>query len=364
MEKKIILTDRTRMTTYAECPRKAFWTYYWGGTGIVPEGDALPLLFGSAIHVTIERMLVGKVEVDRAISAGLPFFDPLPEPRRSEQRWLFEGLMRIWIEKRLPELRAEFDFLAVEREFLWTLGEDSSQVVLQMVRPDLLARRISDGELFYIEWKTTGWGDADWAQKWEKNTQVFCNALAIEETFKEPVAGVMIEGLVKGRLKREWRKSSELKGQIIQQSALCYAWELDGELSTKWFYGAKHIPVWTIPGMTPKEWISRLDKDSFLCPVPPIYPDREDQEDWRVGAEEMMFRIDEGLEKIILEKDPKEKRKIASRYFPPNYEACYKYGPENRCGYFEACFSSEVRRNPLGHGFVQRTPHHEAEIKK
>jgi hypothetical protein len=312
VEKKIILTDRSRMTTFAKCPRLAFWTYYWGGTGIVPKEEALPLLFGSAVHITLERLLVGKLSVEDALAKGKEAFLPLPEPLRVEQEWLFECLIRIWTNHRLPELRSEFDFLAVEKEFLWTLGEGEQAIILQMVTPDLLARRITDGELFYIEWKTTSYGDEDWARRWEKNTQVFCNALAIEETWKERIAGVMIEGLVKGPRRKELRKSSGFLGQVIQQSALCYGWmDAAGGLGPKWAAGSTHVPLWTVHGMTPSRWIEQLTPSDYLCPVPPITPDREEVEDWRLGAEATMLRIDEGLDKILAERDPRETRKIA-----------------------------------------------------
>jgi hypothetical protein len=357
--KKIILTDRTRMTTLAQCGRKGFWTYYWGGKGIVPKEEALPLLFGGAIHVAFERLLVGGTSVEEAVAEGRKAFEGLEEPLRTEQGWLFECLVRIWAESRLPTLRREFDFLAVEKEILWVLGEDEKRQVVQMIRPDLLARRLSDGELFYIEWKTTGYGDEEWAKSWEKNTQVFCNALAIEETLRERVGGVMIEGLVKGRRQKEWRKSSTLQGQVIQQSALCYAWQdMGGELFPKWANGLTHTPLWTVPGMTPSKWISMVNHGDFLCPVPPITPDREDQELWRIAAEEQMFRVDEGLERIA-SAPLGEKAKVAARYFPPNYEACYAY--RSRCPYWEVCFNPVVRRDPLGNGFILRAPHHEAE---
>jgi hypothetical protein len=307
------------------------------------------------------------LSVEEAILEGKKAFAGLEEGRRLEQEWLFECLMVIWAEKRLPVLRSEFDFLLVEKEILWVLGEDSSKVILQMVRPDLLARRLSDGELFYLEWKTTSSGGEDWARKWEKNTQVFCNALAIQESLKERVSGVMIEGLVKGPIKREWRKSSRYKGEYLQQSKLCYGWRgLDGELSSKWFYGADHVKLWE-EGITPRGWLKRLGEvehqelGEFLCPVPAISPSADEQEDWRIGAEAMMFRIDEGLEKLVEEKSPEGKRRVVSRYFPANFEACYQFGPEHRCSHFELCFNPGARKAPLESGFVPRTPHHEAE---
>ncbi len=358
----IILTDRTRMTTLAKCPRMGFWTYYWGGTGLVPKEEALPLTFGSAVHVTFERLLVGGVDLATAIAEGKAYFSALPEPLKAEQEWLFECLIRIWAGSRLVELREEFDFLAVEKELLWILGEEGEKTVVQMIRPDLLARRLSDGELYYIEWKTTSYGDADWAKRWEKNTQVFCNALAIEETLKERVSGVMIEGLVKGPRRTEFRKSSQYQGQKIQQSFLCYGWrDATGHISPKWTSGATHEALYQIEGLTPEGWVSQLDPADYLCPVPPITPDRDDLEDWREGAKWLMLRVDEGL-KAIAGAPLSERRRVVAKYFPPNYEACYPWGfGAGACPYFDLCFSPEIRKNPLGNGFVPRTPHHDAE---
>lgn len=358
----IILTDRSRMDTYDRCPREAFWHYYWGGKGFVPKEEALPLLFGTAVHVGFERLLAGGVSLDRAIAEGDQAFADLPEPLRFEQSWLFECLLRIWAEHRLPILRAEFDFLKVEPEFLWRLGAEGEDEIFQMIRPDLLARRTADGALFYIEWKTTGYGEDGWAKKWEKNAQVLCNALAIEETLREPVAGVMIEGLLKGPRKVEYRKSSRFQGMTLQQTSLCYQWEaVDGTTHPKWTHGATHMPLWEVTGLTPKAFVSSLlEPQQHLCPVPAIAPDREDMADWRESAKWKMLRIQEGLDQIA-SAAPEEKRKVVSRYFPQNFSACYPFGFGSRCAYFDACFQNGVRKDPLSHGYQIRTPHHEAE---
>ena len=357
----IILTDRTRLDTFDRCARKGFWTYYWGGTGIVPKGEALPLMFGTAVHVGLERLLAGRVSLEDAIALGQEAFAGLSEPLRLEQGWLFDCLIRIWAEHRLPALRTEYDFLKIEPEMLWRLGAEGHQEVVQMVRPDLLARRIEDGLLFYIEWKTTGYGEEGWSKKWEKNAQVLCNALAIEETLREPVAGVVIEGLVKGPRKQEWRKSSRFQGQTLQQTPLCYQWEaVDGNVSPKWSHGATHVGMWET-GQSPQTFVASLPEPmDFLVPVPPITPDREDMEDWREGAKWKMLRIQEGLDQLA--KAPSgEKRKVISKYFPPSFEACYPFGFGSRCEYFDACFTTGGRKDPLGNGYQIRTPHHEAE---
>jgi len=359
----IILTDRSRMDTFDRCARKGFYTYYWGGKGLVPQDEALPLVFGTAVHVGLERLLVGGVPVDRAIAGGDPAFADLPEPLRSEQRWLFACLLHIWAEHRLPALRAEFDFLKVEPELLWKLGETDEHTIWQMVRPDLLARRTSDGLLFYIEWKTTGYGEDGWAKKWEKNAQVLCNALAIEEVLGEKVEGVMIEGLVKGPRKKEWRKSSRFLGETLQQTPLCYAWEdPEGHLGLKWRAGSIHTPLWGVSGMDPSRWVATLaEPTEFLCPVPPITPDREDMEDWREGAKWKMLRIQEGLEEVAKAVGTDAKRRAVSKYFPQNFEGCYPFGWGSKCPCFDLCFTPGVRANPLSAGYAVRVPHHEAE---
>jgi len=356
----IVLTDRSRLDTYDRCPREAFWNYYWGGKGVVLEEEPLPFLFGTAVHHGLERLLVGRVSLPDAIAAGLPAFDGLSPFLKAEQSWLFDCLVRVWATHRLPTLRAEFDFLKIEPELLWTLGSEGPTTIVQMIRPDLLARRISDGALFYIEWKTTAYGGGDWARKWEKNAQVLCNAIAIEETLSERVEGVLIEGLVKGPRKVESRVRSRFNGQMLQQSHLCYCWDSPEGLSLTWTKNSIHTPLWEVAGMTPEVWLARLDASEFLCPVPPITPDRDDIADWRDAAKWKMLRIQEGLTRLA-STPGEDKRKVVSRYFPQNFNACYPYGFGSRCGYFPMCFEGEVRKDPLSEGYLIRTPHHEAE---
>ena len=357
----ILLTDRSRLGTYGVCPRKLFWTYYWGGKGVVQADEPLPFLFGNAIHTGLESLLIGHQTLEQAREAGIRTFSGLPPFLAAEQAWLFSCLIELWATHRLPDLRAEFDFIKVEPEILWELGSENGTTVIQMIRPDLLARRTADGGLFYVEWKTTGYGEDGWSKKWEKNAQVLCNALALEETLKEPIEGVMIEGLVKGRRQLEWRKSSRFQGQMLQQSPLCYTWELtDGSLSRTWRAGATHMPVWEIPGITPEGWTGGFEPVKFLRPVLPIIPDRDDMASWRESAKWKMLSIQEGLERVASAK-PEEKRKVAARYFPQNFEACYPFGFGSRCPCFDLCFTPGVRQDPLSQGYVLRTPHHEAE---
>jgi hypothetical protein len=111
--------------------------------------------------------------------------------------------------------------VAIEKEMKWEMGGG----VIDQIRCDLLARRRSDGGLFYFEWKTTTTGGDEWAKQWEHNTQLLLNTLAIEEVLGERCEGVIIEGLVKGRRKIDDSISSPFFGRKIQQSPLCYGWK-------------------------------------------------------------------------------------------------------------------------------------------
>lgn len=54
---KKYFTDRSRIETHLECPRRRFLTYQEAGTGITPKNKPLPLVVGGAVHRGLEHLL-------------------------------------------------------------------------------------------------------------------------------------------------------------------------------------------------------------------------------------------------------------------------------------------------------------------
>lgn len=364
----MIFTSRSRIVAYANCPRYGYLAYDWQGTGLEAVQTSLPLAFGIEGHEALAGILLG-TSVEMQLSKSIAAFAATIEAKGvrneevtaffvREQQALLEGTLRAFARVRLPALKADFEFVAVEKEILWPVSPD----IIDRVRCDVLARRRSDGGLFYVEWKTTSGGGDDWAKQWEHNTQLLANTLAIEETLGERVEGVMIEGLVKGRRKIDESLASPFFGQRIQNSPVCYGWvhEATGDYSVRFPRGKgwRKIPTWEIPGGGTERWVNEImgveDCRALFAPVPPIRPRREHLERWRrqtIAAErERAAKLD------MVAKDPR----MLDMAFPMNDEHCFRYWG-HPCEFEPLCFGGEIAEDPVGSGLYQpHTPHHES----
>jgi hypothetical protein len=364
-----ILTSRSRIVAYANCPRLGYLTYDWGETGLEPVSLSLPLANGIAIHEILAAILTGTAPAV-AISKALADYEALvhahgvvnEDPTSvdwliQEQRTLLEGMIHAWLRVRYPVLRSEYDFLAVERELLWPL--DAEGTIIDQIRCDVLARRKSDGGLFYLEWKTTTTGGDEWVKQWEHNTQLLANTLAVEELLHERCEGVLIEGLLKGRRKIDEAARSPFQGRKIQFSPLTYGYKhvATGEFSAR-YQGAKgwyKIATWQ--EMPVETWVSDVmtveDCQGLFAPVPPIRPRRAHLDRWR--GQTIALEQERAARLQILKTRPE----ALDTLFPMNDEHCFRYWG-HPCPFEPLCFGDEVAQDPLGSGLYQpRQPHHD-----
>jgi len=361
-----ILTSRSRIVAYANCQRLGYLTYDWDGTGLEPVTLALPLANGIAVHEILAAILTGtppeaaisKVLAEYAAQVkalGVANEDPEGlEWLIREQRTLLEGTIRAWLRIRLPQLQAQFDFLAVEKELRWPL--DPEATIIDQVRCDVLARRKTDGGLFYVEWKTTTTGGDEWIKQWEHNTQILANVLAVEEMLHERCEGVMIEGILKGRRKIDEAARSPFNGKKIQFSPLCYGYKhvVAGEYSPRYQAAKGWYKIATFEEMPIKEWVEQVmtveDCSALFAPVPPIRPNRRHLERWRrqtiVVEKDRAFALDQ----VARGADP-------DLLFPMNDEHCFRYWG-HPCPFEPLCFREEIEQDPLGSGLYQRREDH------
>lgn len=361
-----IVTSRSRIVAYDNCPRYGYLAYDWDGTGLEASGLGLPLANGIAVHEILARIL-GKHNPEEVIQEELEKYRAAVRARGvlnedpdgiswllAEQSALLEGTIRAWMQVRLPRLRAEYELVAVEKELNWPIAED----IIDQVRCDVLARRRSDGSLFYLEWKTAAAGHDEWAKQWEHNTQLLANTLAVEEMLGERVDGVLIEGLVKGSRQKDKNPRSPFYGRRIQQSPLCYGYrhEATGELQVAYTSarGWYRVASWQAVGSM-QEWLRvAMDDEDVLklfSPVPPIRPRPEHLERWR-------------RQTIAKERDRQLRLELVrsggltlDEAFPMNDEHCFRYWG-HPCVFEPLCFTGAIQRDPLGSGLYQRHASH------
>lgn len=374
------------MGAFQNCPRLRYLTYHYAGKGLQRRSLALPLINGDFVHLALARLLtqeplddviqdLSSKYRDAVMVRGIQGVDTTFQI--NEQLCLLEGLVRAWDRVRKPSLLAEFEIADTpETEHEWELAPG----IIVMVRMDAPLRRKRDGLLFIKDWKTTGgiYGP-DWGLKYEHDSQILCYLSAAEAIFKEPIGGLLMEGILKGKRAIDKSSTSPFQGQRIQQSDLCYGFKVREKSTGLFFfergwtkYGEK-FPVWDMPGGI-KEWLasewSELDCQELFIPLPAIRPTKRELERWRrqmVHQEMAMFwEVEqvEGLRRIAVSTGTNmawEAYDFAlDAAFPQNRDYCYRYnGP---CSMHDACFVEEVGEDPIASGLYQeRVPHHSTE---
>lgn len=369
------LTDRTRITTYQTCPRLRFLTFHFGGRGLVPLTTSYELWFGIVYHDALAALLVASATPEdpdpdtRLITeagtrlASMPPPVGMPPFWSVEQRYLLEGLLWAWVLTRRDAWRAQYEVVLVEQEFTWDLGSG----ITLMVRLDALLRDRTTANLYYLEQKTTAWGNEKWSATFTHNAQIMAGILACEQALKETPAGVIVEGHVKGPRRIDTSTNSEVSGFEFQDSPLCYLWQLpDGNVTAKWTRNARRVFAGTLV-TTPRTWVesvlSPLERENCFRTLPPIMPDRLHLARWLRQTVLQEAKIRQAL-RGLSEADAIRSRELLDEVFPLHEGACeWQYG--RQCSHWRFCHDQTVAGSPMETpGFAPRTPHHPAELEE
>ena len=242
-----IISERSRIETGQKCTRKRYWEYHYRGRGVRRAASIPPaweLETGSWIHSGIEWIMNG---MDAAAAANKaadeyalwiarllrPIEDiatrGLYEWEGQQQVDLVLALVYGYGVYRLPLYLAQYEPVAdgVEKEEQLTFDIGSDDQVTLLTRTDLLSkvRGIEPPRYILHNYKSVSRADQKWRQMFRYDMQTLTEAAAVENRIGEQVAGVVIEGLVKGK-KSEYPEGS---GKWQHSSPLIYCWYKDGE---------------------------------------------------------------------------------------------------------------------------------------
>jgi hypothetical protein len=379
----VIVVDRSRIEAHEHCRRRRYWQYEWQGRGLESTRPSAALEIGKAVHTGLAGLLADISIVDEAVGLALHEFrqntaiyniQGQPEDT-GEAAALVEALVRAWAAVRLPAWLDEYDVLNVEREELLPL--DVGMVLL--TRADALVRRKGDGSLFLVNFKTAKQIDVVWREQWRLDMQTLSEVLPVEARLcmehpfvaAEKLAGVIIEGLVKGGKSKD--------GSISYQSPLTWPWaqqaipgaiykgryewesiDLDGSrrnrrLGRDW----KRVPIWKESGGV-KGWIEELLRtdralvEEQFVTLPPILRSEWEIEEWKratVVSEQSIRGCT-----IQLETDPELLPVLFQRH--TSHGNCLR---PSKCACYELCWGTAAA-DPVGSGLYRlRTPNHEYE---
>lgn len=364
---RLILFDRSRSTTDWTCPRKRYINYELDGHGIVPSRMALELQTGILLHdslaaVAQQHVASGNVDIDAIahkaaaeLYAYLTFDVKLEEDKlyAREQAALIEGMLRGFYKHCWPRLNSQYPkILAIEQEMSYEY-----EGLLFMCKPDLVAVD-TNGEIAYIEYKSTSSKKDEWTAQWDTAVQLHATTRAIEASLGEAIGHIVVQGLYKGY---------ESYGK--QSSPFCYAYKIGSQppfakeqISYEYKAGFRKTPAWELPGSI-KTWVDRMPElvlaNQFPC-TPPIFVNNDMVDDFFAQRNYREHEIDMALGMFNGVDDPEAKRAILNASFPQRFDMCTP-GWGRPCEYKRICHG-EVDK-PLSQGFIQRTPHHAIELE-
>lgn len=368
MNKIIRLLDRTRTVADWKCPRARYWGYEYMGRGITKSATSLELFMGITIHDALAAIATAPdLSIDTiAEAAQIQMYEELiriagetvmPEHVEfaREQAALTEGLIRGFHKHVWPRLMDQYPtIVAVEQEMEYNLYEDDNLHLIFMTKPDLIVEDL-EGNLVYLEYKSTSSKKASWINSWDTQVQLHSSILATEATIGRKPEFVQIVGLYKGY---------ESYGK--QSSPFCYAYKKAGNppftkdiISYDYKAGLRRSATWEMPGGV-KAWVEGMPDNVLTDQFPMTAPIPVNDDLVQAFFKQRVYRETEITTAAqVGEYDSPETG--LDKVYPQRFDQC-KPSFGWSCGFNKLCHGHVS--DPLTEGFELRTPHHQKELEQ
>lgn len=325
-----------------------------------------------------------------------------------EQENLIVGLPVLWAMHELPILLKDWRIILAEpREvsvYACTCGlgdgippweshvQRGCEGIGIMTGPDYIAQHRRAITHRYGEFKTKGSALTDaWAESFETRIQIQLGSLGVEQKHGIEIHEVYLHGLSKGA-----RRQSEKRGEY-QDSRLCWAWFKKGsppldddEWAYEWEWwdavenrsrrlGKGWEPRWVGEYVAPDgnpgllAWIQQLPEYTvakMLRTIGPIQRNRVAKEHALKAwiYRELANRRNLGVLFEILQGNnynwaSEEFQDALDEFFPQSWD-CQRFGKRYGCSKIPICHRHPGWQDPYSIGFVDRRPHHEAELQQ
>jgi uncharacterized protein (DUF952 family) len=350
----------------------------------------VPLTTGSLVHACLEQILkagpfCSKEQVRAFISdaqrtyrasieaAGFYDSDDDVNYIATEQAFLAAGMVWGWYRTQFPKIMDEFEIVAVEQEENLEITPD----IIQMSRPDWVARRRSDKALGIHDFKTSAYPvTAGTVEEYRSSVQMAVGTLGVERRLGEPVTHYYIHSLLKGG-RKPFTKKERTTGPR-QYSNFCYGKDTPAnppfdpvsvpELGGYWI---DKTPVWDMEFPDKPEnidnaehWVNILSEADLLEQYTIIGPyDRPDAliENYLAGVkgEEREWQEKTSFEWPWEEWHTMPFQKALFETFPPSWK-CTQFG--SPCQFIPICYRHPGWKDILKAGkYALRRPHHQQE---
>lgn len=372
------LTNRSTILDGQKCPRSQWLQYYWDGTGLMRRTQSVPLATGSTVHEGVERLMRGAGEDEAAGQAVAAYRESVTKRAldddmdgwlAGEQEALAEALVRVHARVCMPQIRAGYEILGVEKDDCRELAEG----IGWQFRVDASLRDRATGGLVAYSLKTKSQWYPSTQEEIACDMQGLSEAWGLESAMGEECEYVKMDFLLKGPRKR----TGEL-GRREQMSPLVRAWMSDGvvpKYAWRWEWtdaeGSHRLSpkkwrafsVWEVMGV--REWLDMLlgggvqpeagdPVGSLVVAYPPIFRNPRHIDRWKRQVIAQAGRTRFALGEIANVKAVESPE--LDVLFPQHTQRCHDYSA--RCPFYEICHGG-LGGDPVESGeFMRREPHH------
>lgn len=356
--------DRSRITQDWKCPRARYYGYELLGKGITKSTTSLPLFEGITVHDSLAAVATFtqkelEVPIDEIAEVAASQMKKTlleandgevgSEEFAHEQAALVEGIIRGFHKFCWTRLMDQFPkIITIEQEMQYDMGDG----LVFMAKPDLILED-HNGEICYLEYKTTSIKKEDWVNSWSTAVQLHSSVKATEQTLGITPNYVQILGLYKG-----------YNSYSRQQSPYCHGYKRNGnppftkdEIRYDYKAGYKHFPVWEMDGGV-KKWVDGMPDEVLTNQFifsPPIF--------YNADLVEAFFRQTKSRElEIAKVVSSSPNQADLDVFFPQRFDQCQPAYGGYKCEFLKLCHG--FVNDPLEEGFSFREPHHQPELEQ
>src|SRR5208337_4196744 len=401
--------DRSRIETDHKCPRRLYWEYYFDGRGLQPVKLNQHLAFGGKVHEAIAGVLkycrlfdnlpnmpqvlhiisqaqkvlrdeFFKAQGFQAATLTEMGFDGEMIQVTNDQAWLIghycdllEALVIGWCLVRLPALMQEYRVVQLETEEQLHLAPE----LVFNSRPDAILERRTDGALVILSLKTVSQVNQMWLENFKTDQQTISEVLPVEARLGREVAGVQVEGLVKGKQTYDWPVGSKdhfqhssplVWGYCIEAGGLDlewksqYTWVDEAGNNRRLGKGWNRQPISSCYPGGIAEWVGHMYQQepellrAQFPSLPLISRSAHELEEWQT---QVKYRETEVANALVQINTGSFSSELLSQVFPKHTGGC-AYDPQfhSKCPCYELCWGVEGN-DPIGSGRYQyRVPNH------
>ncbi len=356
--------SHSRCDTDESCRRHRYLSSEWGGTGLSPTNAGWDLVYGNLIHSHLDGLaktggidyIAARMECYKAaVDAGIGML--------IARDWsaMAEGHLRGFVKNVWPRWMKEYDIVEAEKMRSWDAltadpwyGADSSvqQVFRFRYRQDILLRNKFNGQLTYIDYKTTSSDDSKWVASWSKHPQLHSSAYAMAQNGIN-IDQMLVQGLYKGWKDKKTGGPTSIfcKGWVNRQFSMMPEYSYTYQRSKGWeaFSTADEFDDLS-------EWVANMPADILLKQFPctgPIMPRMDIGKEWFAQQLIREVEVAEAASKLQSAQSQDEVDQILRRYFKQNLTKCQpSFGYE--CEMKNICWVPSVGADPLASGEFKR----------